>query len=41
MAPANPPADRLSMILVLSTAVCGAALMAGAAVVLLMMLTHF
>ena len=45
MGPVNPPADRVSdrvsMILVLGTAVGGAALMAGAAIVLLMMLTHF
>jgi hypothetical protein len=40
MAPANPPADRFSMILVLSTVVGGAVLMAGAAVVFLMMVTH-
>jgi hypothetical protein len=45
MAPCNSPADRFSdrfsMVLVLSTVVGGATLMAGAAVVLLMMLTHF
>jgi hypothetical protein len=41
MTPSNPLADRFSMMLVLGTVVAGAALTAGAAVVLLMMLTHF
>jgi hypothetical protein len=41
MAPGNPAVDRLSMILVLSTVVGGAVLMAGAAVLFLMMMTHF
>jgi hypothetical protein len=41
MTPSNPQADRFSMILVLGTVVGGATLVAGAAVVLLIMLTHF
>jgi len=41
MTPGNAQIDRFSMALVLSTVVAGAALMAGAAVIFLMMLTHF
>jgi hypothetical protein len=39
--PSNAREDRFSMILVLGTVVGGAVVMAGAAVVFLMMLTHF
>jgi len=39
---ANPPeTDRVSMVLVLGTALCGAAVMAGAALALLLMMAHF
>jgi hypothetical protein len=41
MTPGNPPADRFWMILVIGIVVGGASLMAGAAVVFLMMVTHF
>jgi hypothetical protein len=40
MTPGNVQTDRFSMALVLSTAVAGAVLMAGAAVVFLLMMTH-
>ena len=41
MSPGNPSADRISTALVLSTVVFGAALMTAAAVIVLMMTTHF
>jgi hypothetical protein len=40
MTPNHPANDRFSMALVLGTVLGGAVLMAGAAMVLLMMLTH-
>jgi hypothetical protein len=41
MTPNNPQVDRFSMLLILGTVISGAAVMAGAAVVFLMMVTHF
>jgi hypothetical protein len=41
MTPTSSETERLSMVLVLGTVLGGAVLMAGSAMVLLMMMTHF
>jgi hypothetical protein len=41
MTPDNTGTDRFSMVLVLGTALCGAVVMAGAALALLLMMVHF